>query len=209
MKSKGCLIGGGIFLILFLICIGIFFWGVSVNNNLVQLNNDVNLKWGNVESSYQRRADLIPNLVGTVNKATNYEKETLTDVINARAKATSIQIDPSNLSPEKLAEFQQAQSGLGSALSRLLVSIERYPDLKANQNILSLQNQLEGTENRIKIDRDNFNQSATTYNIKIQQFPSSIIAGLRGFKEKGLFKADSGAQKAPDVNTLLNGTDNK
>lgn len=209
MKSKGCLIVGGVFLAFIIICLIFVFWGISVNNNLVKLNNDVNLKWGYVESSYQRRADLVPNLVGTVNKATNYEKETLTAVINARAKATSVQIDPSNLSPEKLAEFQQAQSGLGSALSRLLVSVERYPDLKANQNILALQNQLEGTENRIKIDRDNFNQSATVYNTSIQQFPTSIIAELRGFKEKGLFKADSGAQNAPDVNKLLNGTDNK
>lgn len=203
--KKGCLIGGGILGLIIIIIIGIFAWGVSINNNMIELNNDVNLKWGAVESSYQRRSDLIPGLVATVNKATNYEKETLTSVIEARAKATSVQIDPSNLSPEKLAEFQKAQSGLGSALGRLLVSIEKYPDLKANQNILGLQNQLEGTENRIKIDRDNFNQSVTTYNNYIQKFPASIVANFRNFKEKGTFKADVGAEKAPNVDQLLNG----
>ncbi|MCT6869206.1 LemA family protein [Apibacter sp.] len=203
--KKGCLIGGGILGLIIIIIIGIFAWGVSINNNMIELNNDVNLKWGAVESSYQRRSDLIPGLVATVNKATNYEKETLTSVIEARAKATSVQIDPSNLSPEKLAEFQKAQSGLGSALGRLLVSIEKYPDLKANQNILGLQNQLEGTENRIKIDRDNFNQSVTTYNNYIQKFPASIVANFRNFKEKGTFKADAGAEKAPNVDQLLNG----
>jgi len=203
--KQGCLIGGGILGLIIIIIIGIFAWGVSINNNMIELNNDVNLKWGAVESSYQRRSDLIPGLVATVNKATNYEKETLTSVIEARAKATSVQIDPSNLSPEKLAEFQKAQSGLGSALGRLLVSIEKYPDLKANQNILGLQNQLEGTENRIKIDRDNFNQSVTTYNNYIQKFPASIVANFRNFKEKGTFKADAGAEKAPNVEQLLNG----
>ena len=203
--KQGCLIGGGILGLIIIIIIGIFAWGVSINNNMIELNNDVNLKWGAVESSYQRRSDLIPGLVATVNKATNYEKETLTSVIEARAKATSVQIDPSNLSPEKLAEFQKAQSGLGSALGRLLVSIEKYPDLKANQNILGLQNQLEGTENRIKIDRDNFNQSVTTYNNYIQKFPASIVANFRNFKEKGTFKADAGAEKAPNVDQLLNG----
>ncbi|QYN50834.1 LemA family protein [Apibacter sp. ESL0404] len=203
--KKGCLIGGGIIGLIAIIVIGVFMWGVSINNNMIELNNDVNLKWSAVESSYQRRSDLVPGLVATVNKATNYEKETLTSVIEARAKATSVQIDPSNLSPEKLAEYQRAQSGLGSALGRLLVTIEKYPDLKANQNILGLQNQLEGTENRIKIDRDNFNQSVTTYNNYIQKFPASIVANFRNFKEKGTFKADAGAEKAPNVDQLLNG----
>lgn len=203
--KKGCLIGGGIIGLIAIIVIGVFMWGVSINNNMIELNNDVNLKWSAVESSYQRRSDLVPGLVATVNKATNYEKETLTSVIEARAKASSIQIDPSNLSPEKLAEYQKAQSGLGSALGRLLVTIEKYPDLKANQNILGLQNQLEGTENRIKIDRDNFNQSVTTYNNYIQKFPASIVANFRNFKEKGTFKADAGAEKAPNVDQLLNG----
>lgn len=203
--KKGCLIGGGIIGLIAIIVIGVFMWGVSINNNMIELNNDVNLKWSAVESSYQRRSDLVPGLVATVNKATNYEKETLTSVIEARAKATSVQIDPSNLSPKKLAEYQKAQSGLGSALGRLLVTIEKYPDLKANQNILGLQNQLEGTENRIKIDRDNFNQSVTTYNNYIQKFPASIVANFRNFKEKGTFKADAGAEKAPNVDQLLNG----
>lgn len=203
--KKGCLIGGGIIGLIAIIVIGVFMWGVSISNNMIELNNDVNLKWSAVESSYQRRSDLVPGLVATVNKATNYEKETLTSVIEARAKASSVQIDPSNLSPEKLAEYQKAQSGLGSALGRLLVTIEKYPDLKANQNILGLQNQLEGTENRIKIDRDNFNQSVTTYNNYIQKFPASIVANFRNFKEKGTFKADAGAEKAPNVDQLLNG----
>ncbi|CVK16845.1 LemA protein [Apibacter mensalis] len=203
--KKGCLIGGGIIGLIAVIVIGIFMWGIGINNNMIELNNDVNLKWGSVESSYQRRSDLVPGLVATVNKATNYEKETLTSVIEARAKASSVQIDPSNLSPEKLAEYQKAQSGLGSALGRLLVTIEKYPDLKANQNILGLQNQLEGTENRIKIDRDNFNQSVTAYNNYIQKFPASIVANFRNFKEKGTFKADAGAEKAPNVDQLLNG----
>ncbi|MCO6564331.1 MAG: LemA family protein [Apibacter sp.] len=203
--KKGCLIGGGIIGLIAVIAIGIFMWGIGINNNMIELNNDVNLKWGSVESSYQRRSDLVPGLVATVNKATNYEKETLTSVIEARAKASSVQIDPSNLSPEKLAEYQKAQSGLGSALGRLLVTIEKYPDLKANQNILGLQNQLEGTENRIKIDRDNFNQSVTAYNNYIQKFPASIVANFRNFKEKGTFKADAGAEKAPNVDQLLNG----
>jgi LemA protein len=203
--KKGCLIGGSIIGVIAVITIGIFMWGIGINNNMIELNNDVNLKWGSVESSYQRRSDLVPGLVATVNKATNYEKETLTSVIEARAKASSVQIDPSNLSPEKLAEYQKAQSGLGSALGRLLVTIEKYPDLKANQNILGLQNQLEGTENRIKIDRDNYNQSVTAYNNYIQKFPASIIANFRNFKEKGTFKADAGAEKAPNIDQLLNG----
>jgi len=202
--NKGCLIGGGILVAIVVICLAIFGWGVSVNNKLVTLQQDVNLKWSMVESSYQRRADLIPNLVAAVKKATNYEQETLTQVIEARAKATSVQIDPTNLTPEKLAEFQNAQNGLGSALGRLLVSVERYPDLKANENILSFQNQLEGTENRIKIDRDNYNQSATAYNTAIGLFPASLIAGFRNFQEKGLFKSDAGAQNAPNVDEMLN-----
>ncbi len=207
--KKGCLVGGGIFAILAIFVIGFIVWGVGINNRMIELTNDVNLKWSQVESAYQRRADLIPGLVATVNKATNYEKETLTAVIEARAKATSVQIDPSNLTPEKLAEYQQAQSGLGSALGRLLVSVERYPDLKANQNILALQNQLEGTENRIKIERDNFNQSVTDYNNFIQKVPNNIIASFRNFKEKGTFKADAGAEKAPNVDQMLNGGDKK
>ncbi|MDR2122427.1 MAG: LemA family protein [Flavobacteriaceae bacterium] len=204
--KKGCLIGSGIFAAVAILFLGLVFWGVSVNNKMIDLSKDVELKWSSVESSYQRRANLIPMLAATVNKATNYEKETLTAVIEARAKATSVQIDPSNLTPEKLEEFQQAQTGVGSALGRLLVSIERYPELKANQNILALQNQLEGTENRIKIDRDNFNQSATTYNSYIRKIPKNIVADFRGFKEKGLFKSDAGAENAPDVDKLLNDT---
>ncbi len=203
--KKGCLIFG----VLAILClIGAGYW-ISMTNKIVELDNDTKLKWGSVESAYQRRSELIPQLVAAVNKATNYEKETLTQVMEARAKATSVQIDPSNVTPEKLAEYQQAQAGVGSALGRLLVSVENYPDLKANQNILALQNQLEGTENRIKIERDNYNTSATIYNNYTQKFPGSIVAGIKGLKEKVLFKSDPGAEKAPDVDKLLNGGDKK
>lgn len=202
--KKGCLIGAGILGVVIVFLLIIVGWGVSKYNALIPLEQDVNLKWSNVETSYQRRADLIPGLVATVKKATNYEQETLTQVIEARAKATSVQIDPTNLTPEKLSEFQNAQNGLSSALGRLLVSVERYPDLKANESILALQNQLEGTENRIKIDRDNFNQSATAYNTAIKVFPTNTIANFLNFKEKGLFKAEAGAEKAPNVDDLLN-----
>jgi LemA protein len=178
----------------------VLLWGVGRYNNLVSLDEGATGQWANVESAYQRRSDLIPNLVNTVKGYANFERETLEAVVNARAKATSVTVDPANLSPEKLAAFQQAQAGVGSALGRLLVTVEKYPDLKANQNFLDLQKQLEGTENRIKVERDRFNEAVKGYNVAVKRFPGNIIAGMTGFESKGYFEAESGAEKAPDVN---------
>ncbi|MBN8787491.1 MAG: LemA family protein [Terrimonas sp.] len=173
--------------------------GCSGYNKMVGLDQDVKGKWGNVQSEYQRRADLIPNLVNTVKGAADFEQETLTKVIEARAKATSVNIDAGDLTPEKLAQFQQAQGELSGALSRLLVSVERYPELKANQNFLNLQAQLEGTENRIKVSRNDFNTSVQQYNTVVKSFPNALFAGMFGFKEKGYFTAEPGSDKAPEV----------
>jgi LemA protein len=174
-------------------------WGISSYNGLVAVQADTKTAWSKVESSYQRRNDLIGNLVKTVQGAADYEKGTLTAVIEARAKATSVTIDPTNITPEQLAQFQQAQSGLTSSLSRLLLTVERYPDLKANQNFLELQSQIEGTENRINVERDRFNDAANVYDKKTRSFPTVIFAKLFGFGEIARFKADAGAEKAPDV----------
>lgn len=173
--------------------------GCSGYNKMVGLDQNVKAKWGNVQSEYQRRSDLIPNLVNTVKGAANFEQETLTKVIEARAKATSVNINAGDLTPEKLAQFQQAQGELSGALSRLLVTVEKYPDLKANQNFLNLQSQLEGTENRIKVSRNDFNGTVQDYNTVVKSFPNTIFAGMFGFKEKGYFAADAGAEKAPTV----------
>ncbi|MFT6748353.1 MAG: LemA protein [Flavobacterium sp.] len=174
-------------------------WGISSYNGLVAVQADTKTAWSKVESSYQRRNDLIGNLVKTVQGAADYEKGTLTAVIEARAKATSVTIDPTNITPEQLAQFQQAQTGLTSSLSKLLVTVERYPDLKANQNFLELQSQIEGTENRINVERDRFNDAANVYDKKTRSFPTVIFAKLFGFGEIARFKADAGAEKAPDV----------
>ena len=174
-------------------------WIVGAYNGLVSLDEETNGKWAQVESAYQRRADLIPNLVNTVKGYADFERETLTGVIEARSKATGITVDADNLSPEAIANFQAAQSKLSGALSRLLVTVERYPDLKANQNFLGLQSQLEGTENRIKIERDRFNVSVKDFNATIRKFPKTIIASSFGFEKKGYFEADSGSEKAPEV----------
>jgi LemA protein len=178
----------------------VLLWGVGRYNNLVSLDEGASGQWANVESAYQRRSDLIPNLVNTVKGYANFERETLEAVVNARAKATSVTVDPANLSPEKLAAFQQAQAGVGSALGRLLVTVEKYPDLKANQNFLDLQKQLEGTENRIKVERDRFNEAVKGYNVAVKRFPGNIIAGMTGFESKGYFEAEAGTEKAPGVN---------
>jgi LemA protein len=174
-------------------------WGISSYNGLVAVQADTKTAWSKVESSYQRRNDLIDNLVKTVQGAADYEKGTLTAVIEARAKATSVTIDPTNITPEQLSQFQQAQSGLTSSLSKLLVTVERYPDLKANQNFLELQSQIEGTENRINVTRDRFNDAANMYDKKTRSFPTVIFAKLLGFGEIARFQADAGAEKAPDV----------
>lgn len=178
---------------------GVYNWAVGFNNTAVEHEANAKTAWSNVESSYQRRSDLIGNLVSTVKGAADFEKSTLTQVIEARAKATSTTIDPTNITAENLEAFQQAQSGLSGALSRLLVSVERYPELKANQNFLDLQNQLEGTENRINVARDRYNKVVNTYDIFTTKFPNKILAGWFGFGEMARFKADPGAEKAPEV----------
>lgn len=174
--------------------------GCNSYNGFVNAEEDVEKSWADVQSQYQRRADLIPNLVNTVKGAADFERETLEAVTNARAKATSVNIDPSNLSPEALQQFQSAQGELSSSLSRLLVSVERYPELKANANFLDLQAQLEGTENRISVARDRFNEQVTSYNKKTRRFPASFFASIFGFGEKGQFQAQAGAENAPTVN---------
>ncbi len=171
----------------------------KVNNKLVVLNEKATAQWANVESSYQRRADLIPNIVSTAKGYAEFEQETLIQVTEARSKATSINIDPSNITPEQLAQFQQAQAGVTSALSRLLAVFERYPDLKANENFKELINELERTENRINVERNRFNEEARLFNTEINQFPTKFIAGIIGFHEKAYFKADKGSENAPKV----------
>ncbi len=176
------------------------FSGVSKYNKLVTMEENVNEKWSQVENVYQRRADLIPNLVNTVKGYARHEQETFTKVTEARSKATSVDINPKNLDPQSLQKFQQAQKGLSSALSRLMVVVERYPQLKASQNFRDLQAQLEGTENRIAVERRKFNQAARNYNTAIRKFPTNLIANSMGFEEKAYFEADQGAEEAPDVN---------
>jgi len=168
-------------------------------NNMVNYNESIESQWAQVENVYQRRADLIPNLVNTVKGYAEHEKQTLTDVISARAKATSVNIDPSNLTNASLQQFQQAQTGLSSALSKLMVVVEKYPDLKANQNFLELQSQLEGTENRIANERRKFNDDTKIFNVFIKKFPENIYASIFGFEEKPYFKAMEGSEKAPVV----------
>jgi len=168
-------------------------------NSMVQMDENVKAKWGAVESQYQRRANLIPNLVNTVKGVANFEKSTLVDITNARAKATSIQVDPTKLTPETIQKYQQAQGQLSTALGRLMVASENYPTLKANDNFTGLQAQLEGTENRINVARLDFNSAVQEYNSKIRSFPANITAKMFGFTEKGYFQADEGADKVPTV----------
>jgi LemA protein len=173
--------------------------GCSGYNRLVGQDETVKKAWNNVQSDYQQRADLVPNLVSTVKGAANFEQETLTKVIEARSKATSVNVNAENLTPEKMQQFQQAQAELGGALSRLLVTVERYPDLKANQNFLQLQGQLEGIENGIRNSRNNFNSAVNEYNVQVRRFPTNIFAGMFGFRAKEGFQADPGSQNAPKV----------
>ena len=187
-------------IIIVVILIGIFRWGVGLNNTMVEKQETARTQWANVESAYQRRSDLIPNLVNTVKGYADFEKETLEGVIQARANATKTTIDPSNITPEQMAQFQESQNSLTGALSRLMVVVERYPDLKANQNFLELQSQLEGTENRINVERNRFNTVAKDYNIYIKKFPASVVAGFLNFDEMALFQAAPGSEQAPEVN---------
>ena len=177
----------------------VILWGIRVNNRMITMEEGVNKAWSNVENVYQRRADLIPNLVNTVKGYAAHETSTFEAVVNARAKATSITVNPENMTADQLKEFQKAQNEVGGALGRLIAVSEAYPELKANENFKELQAQLEGTENRISVERRNFNEAANQYNTYIRKFPQSIIAGMRGFEEKPYFEAEEGANKAPKV----------
>ena len=177
----------------------VFLWAKNSYNSMVTKEEGVTSAWAQVENVYQRRADLIPNLVATVKGYAAHEQETLEGVVNARAKATQTTIDPANMTEESMKQFQAAQGELGSALQRLMVVVERYPDLKANQNFLELQAQLEGSENRITVERQKFNETARAYNTYIRQFPKNILSGIFGFERKAYFDAAEGAETAPKV----------
>ncbi|MGJ5642133.1 LemA family protein [Formosa sp. S-31] len=186
-------------IIIAVVLFGLYRWGVGFNNTAVRLNENVSEAWGNVQTSYQRRNDLIGNLVKTVQGAADFERSTLTEVIEARAKATATTINPENITPEQLQQFNEAQGGLSSALSRLLVSVERYPDLKANQNFLKLQDELTSTENTIQTARVRYNEAIKPYNNHIKTFPNSILAGILNFESKPYFDSEAGAEKPVDV----------
>lgn len=192
-RNVGCLLGVGIVLLI------LFFWGCGSYNGLVKQDENVKNTWNNVNTEYQKRADLVDNLVNTVKGAADFERQTLTEVVNARAKATSVNITADQLTPENINKFQQAQGELSGALSRLLVSVEKYPELKANQNFLQLQGQLEGIENDIRNARRTFNDAVNTYNTRVRSFPANLFAGMFGFKPREGFTADEGAEKAPKV----------
>jgi len=185
--------------IILIIVVLIGLWLIRIYNSLVTADENVSTAWSQVENVYQRRLDLIPNLVNTVQGAADFERNTLNEVIQARAAASSINLDAANLNEANLAAFQQAQDGLGQALSRLMVVVERYPELKANQNFRDLQSQLEGTENRIAVERNRFNEAVRIYNTSIRRFPKNIIAGIFGFEARAYFQAEENAQKAPQV----------
>ena len=174
-------------------------WAISGYNGLVSKEEGVNQAWANVESAYQRRSDLIPNLVNTVKGYAEHESETLQAVTNARAKATSLNIDPATATPEQVAAYMEAQQGVGSALGRLIAVSESYPQLKANENFRDLQAQLEGTENRIKVERDRYNEAVKTFNVQIRRFPTNILASMFGFEKRSMFEAQEGAEVAPVV----------
>ena len=185
--------------IVLIVVVLIGLWLTRIYNSLVTADENVSTAWSQVENVYQRRLDLIPNLVSTVQGAADFERNTLNEVIQARAAASSINLDATNLNEANLAAFQQAQDGLGQALSRLMVVIERYPELKANQNFRDLQSQLEGTENRIAVERNRFNEAVRIYNTSIRRFPKNLIAGIFGFEARAYFQAEDNAQKAPQV----------
>ena len=198
--KKGLAIGLGIAGFVILLIVIIFSWGIGIYNSLVTLDEQVTSSWSQVQNQYQRRADLVPNLVNTVKGVANFEKETYTAVTEARAKVGQMNVSPEILNnPQMFQKFQQAQDGLSSALSRLLVAVEAYPQLKANENFLQLQAQLEGTENRIAVERKKFNESVQNYNTRIRKFPANIIAGFAGFGQKQYFQASEAAQEMPTV----------
>lgn len=197
--KKGCLITIIIVGFLALVVLGIVLWGTKIYNGMVTMNEGVTSQWGNVETAYQRRSDLIPNFVNTVKGAANFEQTTLIQVIEARSKATSVTIDPTKMTAENMQQFQQAQGQLTSALSRLMVVVEQYPQLKATQNFRDLQVELEGTENRISVERRKFNEVALSYNTYVKRFPQSFLAGMFGFQAKPYFESVEGAEKAPEV----------
>ena len=202
MKPKALI---GIIIVGLILVIGLvlLFSGISTYNKMVRLDEGVTEKWSQVENDYQRRADLIPNLVKTVRSYAEYEQETLTEVVEARSKATSVTVDPTNLNAQSIQQFQQAQEGLTSALSKLLVVVEKYPDLKANQNYMDLQRQLEGTENRISNARRKFNEATRDHNTYIRRFFPRMLASWFGFEQKVYFEAKEGAEEAPDVGDYL------
>ena len=191
-KNMGWIVAGAVVLVLVL-------WGIGSYNGLVNMDEEVNGKWANVETQYQRRSDLIPNLVNTVKGYATHERQTLEAVMQARSQATQVKIDPSNCTPQQLAAYQKAQGDVTTALGKLLAISESYPQLKANENFLELQSQLEGTENRINVARKDFNDAAKEYNKSIRRFPKSIIAGMCGFGKHSYFEAEAGADKAPKV----------
>ncbi len=191
-------------IILLVLGFAVYQWAVGFNNTAVTYEADAKTAWSNVESSYQRRNDLIGNLVKTVQGAADFEKETLEGVIQARAEATKTTINAGDLTPENMAAYQEAQSGLTGALSKLMVVVERYPDLKANRNFLELQSQLEGTENRINIARDRYNDKVNIYDIHTTKFPNKVLAGWFGFEEMARYQAAPGSDQAPDVNFDFN-----
>ena len=191
-------------IIIAVIAFGLYQWAVGFNNTAVEYEANAKTAWANVESAYQRRSDLIPNLVNIVQGAADFERTTLREVIEARAKATATTIDANNITPQALAQFQEAQTGLSSALSRLLVTIERYPELKANQNFIELQSQLESTENRINVERNRYNEAVNIYDIHTTKFPGKLLAGLFGFDEMPRYEADPGSEDAPDVDFEFN-----
>lgn len=175
------------------------FWSIGAYNRLISLSESTESQWANVQSAYQRRADLIPNLIATVKGYADFEQETLIGVIEARSKATSVQVSADELTPERIAAFQKVQGELKGALSRLLVTVERYPDLKANQNFLALQSQLEGTENRINVERNRFNEQVRGFNSAVKRIPTSLVASIGGFESRGYFESEAEAQDVPEV----------
>lgn len=197
--KKGCLISVIIVAVIAVVVVSLIVWGTRVYNNMVAMNEGVTSQWGNVETAYQRRADLIPNFVNTVKGAADFEQSTLTQVIEARARATQVTIDPSNMTAENMQQFQQAQGELSSSLSRLMVVVEQYPQLKATQNFRDLQVELEGTENRISVERRKYNEIAMTFNTFIKRFPQNFLAGPFGFSVKPYFEAQQGSERAPEV----------